>query len=202
MHNTTQYCTKIGYARVSTQHQDEDSQCRILLGHVSQECIFVDKVSGKIPASSRPGYKALLNYLDTHPGVTELYIFELSRLGRNYPDSISTMLNLEERGVRVISLSDKEAFINEISNITMRRMMLSFMLSMAEMEREKIQERVKAGLDAAQARGVKLGQPKKDIDVQKVQEMRESGKTLQEIAAELGVHENTLRNRIHGKVKP
>lgn len=199
MHKTAQDCTKIGYARVSTNHQDEEYQCRLLLEHVSPECIFVDKISGKTPALKRPGFINLIQYLDSHPGVTELYIFELSRLGRNYPDAISTMLNLEERGIRVISLSDKEAFLNEISNITMRRMMLSFMLSMAEMEREKIQERVKAGLEAAKARGVKLGKEKIEINLQEVQEMRAAGKTLDEISALLGIHVNTLRKRIQGK---
>lgn len=201
MHNTAQVCTKIGYARVSTQHQDTDSQCRILLEHVSKDCIFTDTISGTTAAASRPGYQKMIQYLDSHPEVQELYIFELSRIGRNYADAITTMLNLEERGIRVISLSDKEAFINEISNLPMRRMLLSFMLSMAELERGRIQERVKAGLQAAKSRGVQLGQPKKEINLQQVQEMRDEGMTLKEISAVIGVHENTLRKRLQGKVK-
>lgn len=201
MHNTTQACTRIGYARVSTSHQDTDSQCRLLLQHVSAECIFTDTISGTTAAASRPGFNKMIQYLDSHPEVQELYIFELSRIGRNYVDALTTILNLESRGIRVISLSDKETFINEISDINMKRMMLNFMLSMAEMERGRIQSRVKAGLQAAKARGTKLGQPVKEINLQQVQEMRDEGMTLKEISAVIGVHENTLRKRIQGKVK-
>lgn len=201
MHNTAQASTKIGYARVSTSHQDTDSQCRLLLEHVSKDCIFTDTISGTTAAASRPGFRKMIQYLNSHPEVQELYIFELSRIGRNYADAITTMLNLEERGIRVISLSEKEAFINEISNLPTRRMLLSLMLSMAELERGRIQERVKAGLQAAKSRGVQLGQPKKEINLEEVQQMREEGMTLQQISAVIGVHENTLRKRIQGKVK-
>lgn len=201
MHNTTQACTKIGYARVSTQHQDTDSQCRILLQHVSKDCIFTDTISGTTAASSRPGFNKMIKFIDAHPEVKELHIFELSRIGRNYVDALTTILNLESRGIRVVSHSEKEIFINELSDINMRRMMLNFLLSMAELERGRIQERVKAGLQAAQARGVQLGQPKKEINLQQVQEMRDAGKTLDEISALLGIHVNTLRKRLQGKVK-
>ena len=201
MHNTTQDYTKIGYARVSTSHRDADSQCRVLLQYVERESIFVDSISGTSAAASRPGFNKMIKFIDAHPEVKELHIFELSRIGRNYVDALTTILNLESRGIRVVSHSEKEIFINELSDINMRRMMLNFMLSFAEMERGRIQERTKAGLQAAQARGVKLGKRAKEINLEEVQRMRDEGMTLKEISAELGIHENTLRRRIQGRVK-
>lgn len=42
------------------------------------------------------------------------------------------------------------------------RLMLNLMATFAEYERELIQERVQAGVDAARARGVKFGRPAPD----------------------------------------
>lgn len=192
----------IGYARVSTDHQNTDHQCQELLKHVSKEFIFVDTISGKTTANERPGFRKLLKALETQPDVKTLYVYEMSRIGRTYYDTFKTILSLEERGIAVVSLSDKESFLNDCTNPTMKRMMLSFMISIAEMERDKTIDRVKSGLDAAKKRGVRLGQPTKHLDLESVQRMRETGLTLEQIASELGIHVNTLRKRIHGYVKP
>ena len=78
----------------------------------------------------------------------------------------------------------------------MRRIMLTFMITMAERERDLLSERTKQGLVAAKARGVHVGRPFRDIKMEEVNAKREQGMTLAEIAEELGIHVNTLSRRI------
>ena len=57
-------------------------------------------------------------------------------------------------------------------------------------------EMTKAGLVRAKAQGKRLGRPQVTIDMDKVKELRASGKGLRTIASELGVSHQTLRNRL------
>ena len=74
--------------------------------------------------------------------------------------------------------------------------MLTFMITMAERERDLLSERTKQGLVAAKARGVHVGRPFRDINIEEVKAKREQGMTVAEIAEELGMHVNTLSRRI------
>ena len=187
----------VGYARVSTGDQHTDNQCVELLKHVDKERIFVDTVSGKTEARSRPGYAKLYQYVKSNPGtVSRLYVYEISRIDRTYADSIRSILDLEDLGIEVFSLSPAEAFLNSCTDKGMRRIMLTFMITMAERERDLLSERTKQGLVAAKARGIHVGRPFRDIDIEEVKAKREQGMTIAEIAEELGIHVNTLSRRI------
>jgi DNA invertase Pin-like site-specific DNA recombinase len=59
--------------------------------------------------------------------------------------------------------------------------------AMAEFERSLIQERVKAGLRNAKAKGRRLGRPRADIDEGEVLTLRKSGASWRDIAKKLGV---------------
>jgi len=167
------------------------------LKHVDKNHIFVDTVSGKIKARDRKGYSKLYQYVKDHPGaVSRLYVYEISRIGRTYADSIRSILDLEELGVEVFSLSRAEVFLNSCTDKGMRRIMLTFMITMAERERDLLSERTKQGLIAAKSRGVHVGRPFREIDMDDVKKQRATGKTLAQIADELGVHVNTLSRRV------
>lgn len=90
-------------------------------------------------------------------GGDELVVWRIDRIGRSMIDVITTVKDLIERGVKVKSLSDG------IDPSTREgRLMLNLMATFAEFERVLIQERVQAGVDAAKARGVKIGRPAPD----------------------------------------
>jgi DNA invertase Pin-like site-specific DNA recombinase len=190
----------VGYARVSTESQHEENQCDELLKVVPKDQIFVDKgVSGKVPAKDRPGFRKLLSFLELNE-VESLYVYEISRIGRNYSDAIRTILDLEEKGITVISLSPKEQFLNSCGNKLVKQTMLSFMVSIAEMEREHISERTKQGLKRTKDQGTRLGQPVKPIDMIEVELMRQNGMTTQQIAEHFGVSRATLSRRINNHI--
>jgi len=66
------------------------------------------------------------------------------------------------------------------------RLMFHVIGAMAEFERSLIQERVKAGLRNARAKGTRLGRPRANVDAARITRLRSQGRTVREIADELG----------------
>lgn len=146
-----------GYTRTSTKDkQDDDLQRRALIdAGVDDTQIFSDQVSGSKAAQTRSGWSHLDERLRDGD---ELVVWRIDRIGRSMIDVITTVNALVERGVAVRSLADG---IDPSSREG--RLMLSLMATFAEYERELIQERVQAGVDAARARGVRFGRPAPDV---------------------------------------
>ncbi len=59
--------------------------------------------------------------------------------------------------------------------------------AVAQLERDIIAERVKAGLRKAKENGKKLGRPMLSVDVEKVLQMRSEGLSLRQIARLVGI---------------
>jgi DNA invertase Pin-like site-specific DNA recombinase len=139
---------KIGYARVSTAGQSLDRQFAAL---TAAGCIrvFADKKSGK-NAEREELWKAL-DYL--RPGDT-LVVVSLERLGRSLTDLISVVTGLRWRGIGFASL-------HEALDTTTPggRLVFHVFAALAEFIRELIAEDTREGLEAARARGVRLGRP-------------------------------------------
>ena len=66
-------------------------------------------------------------------------------------------------------------------------MIFTVLGAVAELERNLIVERVRAGLRHARAKGKRLGRPKKSIDVAQIKSMRAAGASWRVIARKLGV---------------
>lgn len=132
----------IGYVRVSTNDQNTALQ-RNALECAGCELIFEDKISGK--TSDRPGLKRLLKTLGE--GDT-LVVWKLDRLGRSMRHLVVLVEELRERGINFRSLTDSID-----TSTPMGRFFFHVMGALAEMERELIVERTRAGLAAARAEG-------------------------------------------------
>ncbi|PDY90642.1 recombinase family protein [Bacillus toyonensis] len=142
---------KYGYARVSTVHQDLESQLQTLNSE-GCEVIYSEKYTGK--NTNRPEFTALLEVLiesDT------LVVTKLDRLARNTKEGIEIVEMLFERGVKVHVLN-----VGLLENTTMGRFFLQTMLAVAEMERNLILERTAEGKEIArQNPDYKEGRPNK-----------------------------------------
>lgn len=132
----------IGYVRVSTNDQNTALQ-RNALESSGCELIFEDKMSGK--TADRPGLKKLLRILTA--GDT-LVVWKLDRLGRSMRNLVILIEDLRQRGINFRSLTDSID-----TSTPMGRFFFHVMGALAEMERELIIERTRAGLDAARAEG-------------------------------------------------
>ena len=75
------------------------------------------------------------------------------------------------------------------------RFMLQILGAVAEFERELIRGRVKAGMARVKAQGIKVGREEVDAPIEKINELRKQGKSVREVARELGVSVGTVQNR-------
>lgn len=140
----------VGYARVSTVEQNLDLQ-RDALEKAGCERIFQDHISGA--KNDRPGWreaKAALREGDT------LVVWRLDRLGRSLKHLIEVITELDEQGIGFKSVQES------LDTTTPGgRLVFHVFGALAQFERELIQERTKAGLAAARARGRMGGRPLK-----------------------------------------
>ena len=139
----------IGYARVSTPDQNLDLQTDALRQAGCQK-ICSDKITGV--KSERPGLSKVLEI--ARDGDT-LVIWRLDRLGRSLKDLIAISETLKERSIGLKSL--KEGIDTTTST---GQLMFHLFGALAEFEKNLINERSKAGLDAARSRGKLGGRPK------------------------------------------
>ncbi len=139
----------IGYARVSTGDQDVQLQLDALRkAGCDKANLFVDKASGA--RSERPGLEACIAAL--HPGDT-LLVWRLDRLGRSMSHLVSLVEGLLGKKIGFRSLCDGAIDTTTASG----ELMFNIFSALAQFERRLIQERTRAGLSAARARGRKGG---------------------------------------------
>jgi DNA invertase Pin-like site-specific DNA recombinase len=142
---------KIGYARVSTIDQSLDLQLDAL-ENAGCEKIYEEKLSGM--KDDRPQLQELLKY--AREGDV-LVVYKLDRLGRSTKRLIEWSEELQDRGIELVSIRDSIDTTTAVG-----KAMFKMLAVLAEMERDLISERTRAGLESARARGRKGGRPKKD----------------------------------------
>jgi len=117
----------VAYIRVSTKEQDAEVQKKAIEAFAQQKGIeivkwYVDKISGIQLFEKRPGAQELIRELDTlRPEC--LVSWSLDRLGRDMLDTMSIVLELENKGVKVITV--KEEFL-QTPDPAIRKLLLSF----------------------------------------------------------------------------
>jgi DNA invertase Pin-like site-specific DNA recombinase len=174
----------IGYARVSTEDQKLDLQ-RDALGQLGCHRVFEDRASGA--RADRPGLVSALSHL--RRGDT-LVVWRLDRLGRTTYQLVNLLEQFGREGIKLRSLQDG---IDPTS--VMGKAMRQIGAVFAEMERNLLRERTKAGLAAARARG-RLGGRKPRLSADGLDTARrlmaDPLLTMGEIASRLGVGRTTL----------
>ena len=142
----------VGYARVSTDEQTSVNQIDKLKAD-GVTVIFSDEgISGKRPALERPEFREMIKYLEKHPEVRRIVTYELSRLGRNLLDSITTFLNLESKGYMIWSLT--ESWTHQ-EDPAMRSFMVLVVSWMNEQELKRLSTRTKAGMERLRYMGLR-----------------------------------------------
>jgi DNA invertase Pin-like site-specific DNA recombinase len=174
----------IGYARVSTADQNPQLQLDALQ-EAGANRIYTDHgVSGS--TACRPHLDACLDHLREGDVLT---VWKLDRLGRNTQHVLAVIDELTKRGIGFRSLT--EGLHTEGA---MGKAMLTIMAAFAQLERDTMIERTRAGLAAAAANGRKGGRPRKvdDAAAAKARQLREKGITVNDIARMLGVSRATV----------
>jgi len=146
---------KFGYARVSKNEQSLDVQIKKLEESGCEE-IYQEKISGA--KDNRSQLNLLLSKL--RKGDT-ICVVRLDRLGRRMSKLIEMIIDFKEKGIEFMSLEN-----NIDTTSPMGMLLFSICAAFAQMERELIAERVKAGLESAKREGRRGGSPKSLTDEQ------------------------------------
>ena len=142
----------VGYVRVSSQDQEVNLQVDALVkAGCAANMIFIDKISGA--KFDRPGLKKCLENLNSGD---ILLVWRLDRLGRSMPHLVQLIEDLFQKGVGFRSLCDGAIDTTTASG----ELIFNIFSSLAQFERRLTQERTRAGLAAARARGKKGGRKK------------------------------------------
>jgi len=173
----------IGYARVSKYDQNLELQLDALKKAGCKK-IFSDKSSGD--RMERKGLTEAISHLREDD---IFVVWKLDRLGRNVKGVVDFICDMENRGVNFKSLTD-----NIDTTTPAGRFFFHVMTSLAQMERELIVERTRAGLESARKRG-RIGGRKRLMTPSKVESAKKllhDGIPAREVADNLGVSIPTL----------
>ena len=184
------------YKRVSTSAQDSDSQDHAIRQWLVDHPQYTDVVeyedagmSGR--DDSRPQFQALQAAVRAGE-VQAVVVYRLDRLSRNAVTALRLLLEWLTADVEFFAIDTP---ILQLGRENPMRLTIAAMFSeFAQLEHQAIVARVRAGLAAAQARGVKLGAERKlsDEAVQAARDMQQSGRSVRAIASEFGVSAATV----------
>jgi DNA invertase Pin-like site-specific DNA recombinase len=182
------------YLRVSTDRQTVENQQRALediARHRGWEIVvtYGDKgISGMKGRRDRPEFDRMLS--DAQRGRFDVVMaFALDRIGRSLADLLHTIRHLEE--CKVDLFIDKQMLDTTTAQ---GKLLFAVTGAFAEFERDMIVHRVKAGLDRARAKGVRLGRPPIDEETEVAirRAIAKGGAGKHKIAKLLGVGSGTV----------
>lgn len=182
----------VGYTRVSTQDQELKNQKYEILNYADKNELTVTSWV-QIQVSSRKSTKARLidTLLEKLNSGDTLIVAELSRLGRSVGQIAIIVNTLVKTGVRLICIKENIK-LNGTPDIQSKVILTMFSL-FAEIERDLISERTKAGLARARAEGKLIGRPKGlgksvlDGKESEIQELLKKGVSKASVAKIYGV---------------
>lgn len=184
------------YARVSTSKGAQDPEMQL---------------SEAREYTARRGFQIIKEYVDagvsgcreSRPALNELMadaarrrfdavlVWKLDRFGRSLKHLVNALEQLDSLGVSFISLHDNLDFTTPSG-----RLMFQIIAAMAEFERALIQERVRAGLRNARAKGKRLGRPRVFVDAAQIAALRNQGRSWSEICRATRVSRGTAQRAL------
>ena len=118
-------------------------------------------------------------------------VWKIDRYGRSLKHLVNALADLSAYGVAFVSFRD-----NLDLSTPSGRLMFQIIGAMAEFERSLIQERVRAGLRNARAKGKKFGRPRVKIDAIRVAELRRDGLSCSQVCRTLNVSKGSAQRSV------
>lgn len=189
------------YGRVSTADKGQEVEIQLsqLREYADKESWsiyheYVDRKTGASP--DRPQFKQMM--LDARNRKFDLVLFwSLDRFSRE--GTLRTLQYLQLlRDYKVGFRSYKEPYIDTLGPFS--DVVISLLATIAEFERKRFGERVKAGIDQARKRGsFRTGRPIVIVDKQRILDLRKEGLSIRRIAKELKIGRQIVFNRLKGE---
>ncbi len=178
------------YARVSTTDQSTESQLLDLRRYVSDRgwSIFKEYVDEGISGTkdSRPALNGLMNDAKKRRFDVVL-VWRFDRFARSTKHLILALEEFKNLGIDFVSYQE-----NIDTSSPLGSAIFTIISAVAQLERDIIAERVRAGLRRAKENGKKLGRPRASIDGGKVHRLRSQGLSHRAIATQLGISHSTV----------
>jgi DNA invertase Pin-like site-specific DNA recombinase len=187
------------YLRVSTEEQTVQNQKLALEkwaqlnGYLILDYFEDPAISGKIPATQRRGFQEMLELVRV-AGVDAILVYELSRVGRTFWDTLDA-IKAVECYASLISCSPRESFL-QTTEASIRKLMIGILTWAAERERELLVQRTKDGMHRAREAGKEIGRPQKTVDKDKLITMLAENHSKTRIARTLGLSKATLYKKL------
>ncbi len=187
------------YARVSTLngHQDPEMQLSELREYATRRGLsiheeYVDQgVSGS--KESRPALNRLMTDAQKCK-FDAVLVWKIDRFGRSLKHLVNSLADLGAYGITFISLRD-----NLDLSTPSGRLMFQIIGAMAEFERALIQERVKAGLRNAKAKGKRIGRPRRQVDSLLALKLRGEGLSWRAISERMNLGLGTVHRAVSSR---
>lgn len=187
------------YARVSTvnggqnpelQLQEMREHCRHRKWQIAAE--YVDRASGL--KDSRSQLSAMM--ADARYGKFDaVLVWKFDRFARSVAHLLHALETFRSLNIEFVSLTE-----GVDTSTPMGKMVFTVLGAVAELERSLIVERVRAGLRAAKARGVKVGRPREfNFDPAKIRARMKAGESLRAVARDLHMSPSGLLKRLKGR---
>lgn len=169
----------LGYARVSTTHQDLDAQLSALTA-AGAERVFTDKLSGSAK-TARAGLADMLDYARTGDIVV---VTAIDRLGRSVAEVTRTIAELGERGILLRALREGVDTATPTG-----RAVATIMATLAELELQLGYERRAAARESRRARKLPATKPHKLTHdrQEQLRRLAATGEPVRELAAAFGI---------------
>ena len=181
------------YARVSTAGQKNDMQFTELRAYCDRMgfeiCEYAEKMSSvkKRPVLEQLLADARLRKFDV------VVVWKIDRFARSMKQFTDNVLLLDQCGVRFIAPTQG---IDTDKQSPTGRFLMQILAAFAELERNMIVERVRAGVAEAQRQGKHCGRPKRICRRDELAELRHKGLSLRAIALQTGLPLSTVADAL------
>jgi len=172
------------YARVSSPDQNPETQLldlRQMAATRGYEIVhqFVDKITGA--KAKRPGLDQLMADARRHR-FDAVFVWAFDRMARSVRHFLEVLDELNHLGIEFVSFRESVDTSGPLG-----RAMVVIVGAIAELERNLIVERVRAGMRRAKLEGRQIGRARLDVDREQVLQDRSSGMSLTQVATKHGI---------------
>ena len=190
----------VAYLRVSTAHQDVQSQRLAILEYAREQGFRIDRfIETKASGRASKKHRRLDDLMSELAAGDRLVVSELSRLGRSLGEVIELLDAISKASIKFVAIKENIRF--EGRQDLQTKVMTTLFALFAEVERELISERTKEGLAKVKASGKTLGRPKGSLGTSRldgredeIRKLLNLGVSKSAVAKITGVSRPTLYN--------